>query len=672
MELIAFRVTMYKGILDSGWIEVAPLTVFVGKNEAGKTSLLRALNKLNSDPVDLYDMTKEWPRAHWEKRDINYIVCRAKFQLSDKEKSDLAKITKREIFPDIVEVFVNYDTDPEINFGEDILSGRFFPQNIENAFDALPEIQDKFNDRFKRIAHKCFEEVRQLASEGQLSELEKLPEKHQQPLREVVSESLQQIEGHFIDEYYTSLPRFVERLRALSFSRINVYDYIMECLPRFIYIDDYTAFDGTAQLDEVQARRDNNNLTKEDRTFLKILDLSDLDLDELVQLAQSDIKGSKKLQYNLDVGAATLTKKVMRHFHQRRYEVQYRTNGQHFFTFIIDDHDPSLIELKERSKGFQWYFSFDMTFMYESEGTFKNCVLLLDEPGLHLHPNAQKDLLRRLEHYAKENTLLYTTHLPFMIDLNQPDRIRVLKETDNGIVVTTDLIDSPPEAKFVLQAALGMDASQSFLVAKRNLVVEGVDDYLVLTALSNLLQEDGAEGLPEDVHITPGGGASEAVRIASFMIGQKLDVVVLFDSDKAGKDAKDKLEKEWLTRYTESKTKVILLGCAVGVCREFALEDLFPDDFITDIVQEFYSEDLERVGVNEIVLQGNNMLWHRIKHFMGGIGIEINKGPIAKRLGWKISGMKDASELPCGTRDKAIKLFQKIRSALGDESPQSS
>ena len=362
----------------------------------------------------------------------------------------------------------------------------------------------------------------------------------------------------------------------------------------------------------------------------------------------------------------------MRHFHQRRYEVQYRTNGQHFFTFIIDDHDPSLIELKERSKGFQWYFSFDMTFMYESEGTFKNCVLLLDEPGLHLHPNAQKDLLRRLEHYAKENTLLYTTHLPFMIDLNQPDRIRVLKETDNGIVVTTDLIDSPPEAKFVLQAALGMDASQSFLVAKRNLVVEGVDDYLVLTALSNLLQEDGAEGLPEDVHITPGGGASEAVRIASFMIGQKLDVVVLFDSDKAGKDAKDKLEKEWLTRYTESKTKVILLGCAVGISHDFAIEDLFPDEFITDIVKEFHRADLARAGVTEIILQGNDMLWKRIERFMAGKGIKINKGPIAKRLGWKINGMKDSSELPHETRERAIKLFQKIRSALGDESPQSS
>jgi hypothetical protein len=172
------------------------------------------------------------------------------------------------------------------------------------------------------------------------------------------------------------------------------------------------------------------------------------------------------------------------------------------------------------------------------------------------------------------------------------------------------------------------------------------------------------EGLPEDVRITPGGGASESVRIATFMIGQKLDVVVLFDSDKAGKDAKDKLEKEWLTRYTESKTKVILLGCAVGISHDFAIEDLFPDEFITDIVKEFHRADLARAGVTEIILQGNDMLWKRIERFMAGKGIKINKGPIAKRLGWKINGMKDSSELPHETRERAIKLFQEIRGDL--------
>ena len=33
-----------KAIRDSGWIKVNPLTVLVGKNESGKTSLLRALH----------------------------------------------------------------------------------------------------------------------------------------------------------------------------------------------------------------------------------------------------------------------------------------------------------------------------------------------------------------------------------------------------------------------------------------------------------------------------------------------------------------------------------------------------------------------------------------------------------------------------------------------------
>ena len=306
--------------------------------------------------------------------------------------------------------------------------------------------------------------------------------------------------------------------------------------------------------------------------------------------------------------------------------------------------------------------------MHESKGTFDGCVILLDEPGLHLHPEAQKDLLLRFEEYAKGNTLLYTTHLPFMIDLNHPARVRVLKETENGIVVTTDFIESPPEARFVLQAALGMNASQSFLVADRNLVVEGVDDYWVLTELSNLLQRDGKEGRPKDVLITPGGSASTAVHIATIMIGQNLDVVALFDSDDEGRRAQEKLDHNWLTQYKETQTKTLLLGKAVGACGDFALEDLFPENFITDIVKKVYSRQLTAAGVDEITLRGEDILWKKIKRFMEDHGIEeINKGPIAKELRNKLSDMKDVSELPEGTEEKAIKLFEEIRNAFGED-----
>lgn len=49
-------------------------------------------------------------------------------------------------------------------------------------------------------------------------------------------------------------------------------------------------------------------------------------------------------------------------------------------------------------------------------------------------------------------------------------------------------------------------------------------------------------------------------------------------------------------------------------------------------------------------------------------GIEgINKGPIAKELRNRLSERKDVSELPEGTEEKAIKLFQEIRNAFGEK-----
>ena len=432
-------------------------------------------------------------------------------------------------------------------------------------------------------------------------------------------------------------------------------------------MDDYRAFRGTAQLDEIKSHQDSGNLSDEEKTFLTILNLSGLDLDELIQLGQGSADQVEERQYDLDDGAATLTAEISGRLRQRNYAVEYRADGQRFLTFVKDDRDPALIELEERSKGFRWFFSFDLMFMHESEGTFEGCVILLDEPGLHLHPEAQKDLLLRLEHYAKGNTLLYTTHLPFMIDLSHPERIRVLKEEDNNIVVTTDLVESPPEAKFVLQAALGMDASQSLLIADRNLVVEGVHDYYILAGLSNWLKRNGEEALPEDIRITPGTSASEAVHVATFMIGQRLNVVALFDSDEEGKRAKNKLVKKWLTQYTESRAEAILLGDAVDADGDFELEDIFSEDMMKEIVKETYSRELVHADVDEITLQGEGMIWDRIESFLKGKGINPNKGSIAKRLRKKLNDMNDDGGGFDETKDKAIKLFQVIRSAFGEE-----
>jgi predicted ATP-dependent endonuclease of OLD family len=65
MLLKEFQVSVFQGVLDSGPIDVDEITCLVGKNESGKTALLKALYRLN--PIRAEDgnfsVTDDYPRS---------------------------------------------------------------------------------------------------------------------------------------------------------------------------------------------------------------------------------------------------------------------------------------------------------------------------------------------------------------------------------------------------------------------------------------------------------------------------------------------------------------------------------------------------------------------------------------------------------------------------------
>ncbi|MBI4663528.1 MAG: AAA family ATPase [Verrucomicrobia bacterium] len=63
MRLTRFRIQDYRCFLDSDWVNVSNPTVLVGKNEAGKTSLLKALHQFNPFKPESYSMARDWPRG---------------------------------------------------------------------------------------------------------------------------------------------------------------------------------------------------------------------------------------------------------------------------------------------------------------------------------------------------------------------------------------------------------------------------------------------------------------------------------------------------------------------------------------------------------------------------------------------------------------------------------
>jgi predicted ATP-dependent endonuclease of OLD family len=667
MRLVEFRVQMYRSIIDSSWVKVNQLTVVVGKNESGKTTLLKALHKLKPFSPEPYSMDNEWPRGRRGERNPKQTVCAGRFQFTSSELDELEKLVgKRPSDDSFVEIGRSYDDKLSLAFPEGFFPGRLSQIEVEKSVAAgIPIPPAPCAEEFVSKVEPLRESVRGLALADKIGEIAPLGEGHVLALKEALSAEGSP-ERAAEDVYVAAYPGYLNSLAKALKTQPSLVSraepMVQGWLPTFIYMSDYRAFSGSAQLDQVQQRR-NSQPTEEDKTLVMILKLSGLDLEQEVQKGNQNNREQR--QYDLDDASATLTRTISDRWKQRKYEVQFRADGQLFYTFVKDERDPSLIKLEERSKGFQWFFSFDLLFMHESGGTFKNCVLLLDEPGLHLHPDAQRDLLARMEAYAEGNVLIYSTHLPFMIDLRQPARIRVMSETAQGNAVSDDLTQSQPEGKLVLQAALGMSGSASYLVAERNLVVEGVDDYWVVSELSNLLIRSGEAGLPDDVLITPAGGASEAGYIATFMIGQNLKVVVLLDTDRAGEDARDGLVKRWLTRYKEQHAEVLSLGPAAGLPnQDFAIEDLFPADFYTAIVEQVYAKQLAAAGGPKLTLTGTDMLCKRVERALEEQSIKFNKGSVAKVLRHRLSLMKSATELPADTQTRGRAVIAAITAAI--------
>ena len=94
MKLISFQIKNYKVIDDTGPVKVEPnLTTLVGKNESGKTAILKALWKSRNVANVKFDKLYDFPRDRYPKeRAGSQVVTVLEFGLSEQEGAALAEL----------------------------------------------------------------------------------------------------------------------------------------------------------------------------------------------------------------------------------------------------------------------------------------------------------------------------------------------------------------------------------------------------------------------------------------------------------------------------------------------------------------------------------------------------------------------------------------------------
>ena len=369
-----------------------------------------------------------------------------------------------------------------------------------------------------------------------------------------------------------------------------------ENLPVLIYFDDYGQLETRIHLPTYL--RSMADTIPRTRTQRALFEWSGLDPQESLNLGVARQNGEtdeevhrrqEKRRALLDSASFALTGDRIEWWTEKRHKLHFDADGEDLVLKVSDQHNEFPIPFEERSHGFQWFFSFYIVFLVESAKAHKGAILLLDEPGLHLHPTMQTKLIDLFERISGDNQLLYSTHLPFLVDGNHLERVRTVHldgpepqktRVSNDVRPTGDR-----DTLFPLQAALGYSIAQTLFLGKRSVIVEGITDYWLIKTLNACFPKLGGESaLHEDTILIPAGGTSRLMPLASIMLAStgvgERHLMVLLDSDREGNQAASRMNDIF-----SGESSVLMLGAALNLT-EATIEDLVPRDVYADAVKE--------------------------------------------------------------------------------------
>jgi hypothetical protein len=216
-------------------------------------------------------------------------------------------------------------------------------------------------------------------------------------------------------------------------------------------------------------------------------------------------------------------------------------------------HDPDGIPY--HGTGLMWFISFLIEWL-AVEDSAQPLLLLFDEPATPLHPSAQRVAAKLLATIALRHQVIYSTHSPFMIDWDFPQRIRMLVRDSNS--KRTHINNKPYHPREgvrhiwdPLRSTIGVTLGDVSVIADKNVFVEGVTDQILLANASALLRERGAPHLDlTTTSIIPYGDLTNLSHLIGIARNRKADVIVVTDADQQGSRVINLCRQEGISHLT--------------------------------------------------------------------------------------------------------------------------
>lgn len=542
IKLTKIKIKEYKSIYETELDINDRIIVIAGKNESGKTNILKALrdgiqDKFDDDckPLGL-DRTnptlemefefageylnKIYSKKIFKNKEIYTLNIIRSMNVIDKVSGSLIEEIKEYINKEIAKIVEN--NSEIINDFSNLKSDIYF-----EGVDGKQYV----------IEYITFYFVNQLFYNGDKEDLPfvaDLQSKIEEDAdgNQIEFENIEKL-VKIIEEKFKEQKEFIDDINNKNiFSDFVYFSSFDDMLPDEI---DYL------ELEKEEYRKNNKG-------FINLLNYLNISVEEFVKRMNEDVRNVQNYLRNL---STKMTGNFSDIYTQETIELSLQKDGSKIVINIFDKNDKDYSKKpSQRSQGFQWFLAFYL--VLNSKKCKDNTILLIDEPGLFLHAKAQEDILNYFETKIY-NQIIYTTHSPFLIDVNNMHRVRLAinnRDDNNGTkIINKYYAVSDFDTITPLITAIGYNIAKNPLEFGHglNIITEGITDRYYLLSFMKLLNIEDT-----NIHIIPSKGVSQIHYLVSIALGWGIDFKILMDNDKAAKDAKKELKKTIL-QYEENE-----------------------------------------------------------------------------------------------------------------------
>lgn len=531
MELQRIEIKNFRSIKDMT-IEIKEINgkkciILVGKNEAGKSNILKAIAAVfGKYQVSIKDQRKE---VGDENIDDSDCYVRAIFSLS---QADIDSIVNK--FKEV------YDNTEIITFQNGLNIEDFAKNYFSQIFWQIDIVNNAKTDKHYWIMNN---EKYLFAGLVYLNRTKMMFEENMIDIEPFAEDELRSI---LFDEC------------TINLNRINGYDCIFweykeqYLLPSNVLIDDFKArpWDVSMPLKNIFNLANITDISKEiDKSLNKDGHLSNL-LSRVSSIATSEFRaiwnGFKDIKIILE------------------------ENGNNIRVFIGNE---TKYFCEDRSDGFKRFLAILIMLSTPSKLTYinENNMILIDEPDTCLYPTSARFLRDELLNISKSSIVIYSTHSPFMIDAQDTDRHLVIEKEDDISIIKEFKENSPYAEDELLRRAIGTSIFET--IKQQNLLFEGYTDY-------NLFEKFSTKKDFQNCGKVYLSGIKEVATLVSMVRLANKQFIVVADSDNESSSKKNSFIKSH-PNFASNWLDYAMCG------KDFkTLEDFYQKDYVDKKLEE--------------------------------------------------------------------------------------